>query len=273
MSLILDALNRADQDRKNKNLVPDLQSLHQSAEHNPAAASHKKILWLLLLLIGLLVLGILLILWVRPGPETPPLTPVSAAVNAVAIPVAPSTTHTVSSVAAAPPAVAVAKETAAPQSAQVNHLYAESVTAAQANPASEQVDQLYAAEEPSSPSESVVVPLAEVAAATNRRLVTDPVIAVPAAAVSARNFASVEDVIAFGDLPWNAKQQIPTISYSRHNYLLNNVSSVVINGQTAGEGNLVADHFVVEEILVDGVVLRVGDKRFKLKALNGWVNM
>jgi general secretion pathway protein B len=39
-------------------------------------------------------------------------------------------------------------------------------------------------------------------------------------------------------------------------------------------GNIVATgQFVVQDILVDGVVLKYGDRVFKLRALNGWINM
>jgi general secretion pathway protein B len=92
--------------------------------------------------------------------------------------------------------------------------------------------------------------------------------------VPLRTFDSIKNVPDFNDLPWNMRQKIPTISYARHNYLANGVSSVVINNQTSGVGNIIGTgQFIVQEIYVDGVILKHGNAMFKLRALTGWINM
>jgi len=68
------------------------------------------------------------------------------------------------------------------------------------------------------------------------------------------------------------KDQIPMIVYSEHNYTLQGLASVMLNGKRLQSGQR-ADTVEVIDILRDSVILRVEDVEFRLKALNTWVNL
>lgn len=276
MSLILDALNRADNERKNQNAVPDLNTVHAAVVVKPEPEKRNVLVWLLLvlLIIALVFAGFL---WIGRTEDARSVSvesqlqvvsaPATAVVQSTSVALATSSTAatlSIASAAAIAPEKTVARvmPTTAPH--DVNDLYAtDETTAAPAVDAS--VNELYAAET-APESETVVDPFAAQAA-----------IAVPPAEVArepARSFDNQVQIQDFNELPWNTKQQVPTISYQRHDYLAGGLSSVVINGQTLGVGNIVATgQFVVVDILVDGVVLKQGNNTFKLRALNGWINM
>jgi len=74
------------------------------------------------------------------------------------------------------------------------------------------------------------------------------------------------------DLSQQQKDAIPTLMYLRHDYLENGASSVLINGETRRVGDRIGA-VQVEEILRDSVVLRHRDTLFRLRALNSWVNL
>jgi hypothetical protein len=74
-------------------------------------------------------------------------------------------------------------------------------------------------------------------------------------------------------LSQQTKDGIPTLMYQRHDYSGDPArSSVVINGKTLRAGAS-AGGIKVEEILPDSVVLEVKGVRFRLRALNSWVNL
>ena len=281
MSLILDALNRAEQDRKNKEGVPNLNTLHQAADYAAVAAPKSKFgLWLSLVIACLLLAvasG-----WYFSGSGRAASSTTVLSISKRSTP-EPSTTTAVTQVAPVVEIVARPEPESShvkspDETVKVDQLYAaEEPAAAALDPT---IDELYTADDEPVESESIVDSLVIQAAQplTADRIEPRNVAIISRAAADstvtvARTYDSMTDVTAFNDLPWNLKQQIPTISYSRHNYAANNISSVVINGQTSGQGNLVSGDFVVQEILADGVVLRFKDKVFKLRALNGWVNM
>ena len=74
-------------------------------------------------------------------------------------------------------------------------------------------------------------------------------------------------------LSQQTKDAIPTLMYQRHDYARDSASSsVVINGKTLRVGGSAAG-VKVAEILPDSVVLEYQGKRFRLRALNSWVNL
>lgn len=81
------------------------------------------------------------------------------------------------------------------------------------------------------------------------------------------------DAIAFDELSFNQKQLFPSISYSQHNYLGNSASSVVINGELLRVGSRITQDLSIEEIVEDGVIFNFYQKRVSFKALSGWINM
>lgn len=74
-------------------------------------------------------------------------------------------------------------------------------------------------------------------------------------------------------LSQQTKDRIPTLLYSRHDYSGNpGQSSVVLNGKALKVGAS-TNGIKVEEILPDSVVLSFQGTRFRLRALNSWVNL
>ncbi len=69
------------------------------------------------------------------------------------------------------------------------------------------------------------------------------------------------------------KDAVPTIYYSRHEYNAQGGATVVLNGQSLAAGEAVGGGVRVEEILEDSVVLSHHGVEFRLKALNSWVNL
>lgn len=278
MSLILDALNRADTERKNQAPLPDVNTRHSPMALEPDEARSNWLWWGMALVVLAIILAALAWRWygveksvpvalpaeqtrslAAPAPAVVNTQPASQSSPLVARPAKQMTSaHSLGSVAAASAANAGMAAT------DVQNLYAEEAAAPVV--AEADINQLYAADE-SPGSESIVDPFASPALPESASMVTET------EREPARTFAN-SPVQDFNDLPWNTKQKMPTISYQRHDYLPGGISSVVINGQTLGMGNIVATgQFVVQDILVDGVVLKHGDRVFKLRALNGWINM
>ncbi|WP_323816466.1 hypothetical protein [Cellvibrio sp. NN19] len=291
MSLILDALNRAENERKNQNAVPDLNTLHRPQALYLESDRRRSLGWIIAGVVIVIAVIAAAIFFLRAEPVAP--SAASAPSNAVAPKVEQQQANQAASasVAAAPVVESVAPVDApvkpAPQAAVPQTSISQSQEkAAQTTEPSADVNQLYAAEdaEPSAPVDTGVNELyaAEAATTAASESIVDPFnqpVAVNQAATaqevaSPRTFDSIKNIPDFNALPWNMRQQIPTISYARHNYLAGGVSSVVINNQTTGVGNIIGTgQFVVQEIFVDGVVLKHGNAVFKLRALTGWINM
>ena len=280
MSLILDALNRAEHERKNQNAVPDLNTLHRPQILNAESNSRRTLWWAITAALVLSAIAIVLAILMWAQPEEQVSAKQAAVVNTVPVqqsPVAPSP------IAQQPISTVTAAPTPAPTQAAVV------ATAAEASASNADINKLYSAEDVESPvvADTGVSELyaAEAATTAASETIVDPFNAnatnsdsVAAAALQEqappRTFDSIKNIPDFNALPWNMRQQIPTISYARHDFLAGGVSSVVINNQTTGVGNIIGTgQFVVQEIFVDGVVLKHGNAVFKLRALTGWINM
>lgn len=283
MSLILDALNRADNERKNQNTVPDIGTLHTPRELTRVSNVGNKSG--LIVTVAIVALGLIasLIWWIYASGQMQPITepvavvkpvePEGANENTLSSPLKKETeisqpTEKIQFAEQKAPAstespIPVSTHNVPVVSADVNQLY-EAPEAAVA--AGTEISELYAAES-SAGSASVVDPFATEQANDIAMVESEP-------DTPPRTFASITNIPDFNALPWNMRQSIPTITYARHNFLASGVSSVVINNQTAGVGNIISvGQFVVQEIYVDGVVLKHGNTQFKLRALNGWINM
>lgn len=68
------------------------------------------------------------------------------------------------------------------------------------------------------------------------------------------------------------RDALPTLMYLRHDYSSSGRSTVVINGETLAPGQR-SRGVEVREVLPDSVILRYGDTDFRLRALNSWVNL
>jgi general secretion pathway protein B len=264
MSLILDALNRAEQERKRQDQVPDIHTIHLAPAMplgNPSRAKRR-----------LLIIGSLLVLiivgfsfWffrfpVSGIPESQDIAPSLVVEPQQNVPSSAPAAELTSAQTASSVPVQNELVPDTTNKADISNLYATAeIKPAEATMPSP-VTELYIEEEKPKESESVATPFPEV-------------LPEPLPEAKSHRLDEFPNLPFFNDLPWTQKQQIPTISYSRHNYLPNAVSSVVINGATRGVGNLTPGEFIVEDIVADGVVLRYQNMVFKLPALSGWVNM
>ncbi|MGD8175412.1 general secretion pathway protein GspB [Marinimicrobium sp. ARAG 43.8] len=75
------------------------------------------------------------------------------------------------------------------------------------------------------------------------------------------------------DLSWGLQQRIPTLNYQAHDYRENGQSRVRINHREHRVGDQLAPGLRIEGIEEDGAVLSFEGETFKLPALNSWVNM
>lgn len=83
--------------------------------------------------------------------------------------------------------------------------------------------------------------------------------------------AARAEILWFNDLSWQTRLTIPSINYAQH-LADASLRQVTINGVAAKAGQQ-AGEFRVLEILADGVILEYKTTRFKLAALNGWINI
>lgn len=267
MSLILDALNRSESDRRNPEEVPGLQSRHGPESATPA---WRRFLWpALSLLFALLALA----LWLGRGGDDAP-----------------------AAAAAAPPqtsAKAVAEQ--APRSLPARRL-AETpprpvpVPAPQAAPVPEAaepaLDPDVAALYQRKPAKKAAAPAAPVAAAPKpaRAEPVEPSLDVnamtKAAQAALEERAVVEETAVqhaapfITDLRQSVKDQIPSIFYNEHSWSSNPAErSVVLNRQRFTEGQQIKPGLRLLEILPDSIVLDFNGTEFRLQSLNSWVNL
>lgn len=278
MSLILDALNRAERERQKQHPVPDLNTRHQPppadvAEPRPARSGIRYFL-LLVILLALAALGIGYFGERTGDASTGTASPPPAAVREAVPDVAESTAtrphrddaaqaHQVSPVHDAIVPAPEPQSTHTPDTARQ-----ESITQDTPAVANEDLARLYA-EARDVPDEQIS-PLYQTPTATVPP--SPPPVATSEAPV-ARTYDNLIELPDIGDLPWGLRQEIPSINYSRHHYLANGQSSVVVNGQSFRSGQSLAPDLVLEDIYDDGVIFRFRQIRFKLRALNSWINM
>lgn len=74
------------------------------------------------------------------------------------------------------------------------------------------------------------------------------------------------------ELSFSAQQGIPTLMYSGHQYSKNGSSSITLNGKILHEKNRASGGISIERILEDGVILKKDNYTFKMLALNSWLN-
>lgn len=74
------------------------------------------------------------------------------------------------------------------------------------------------------------------------------------------------------DLSKQFRDRVPTLMYSFHDYTPSGRSRVIINGDTLASGQRTRGVEVLE-ILPDSVILRFESTDFRLRSLNSWVNL
>lgn len=240
MSLILDALKRAQENRQPNDQVSGSTPILLPAAANTRQPSHK-LLWLIILLL----VAILILLWFLLKKTSDPVSvsvpvPTQQAVEPQTVeqPVVQveETQHSVASSSSVQPAVA---------SSLISDLYQQAI-------AEQKV------------SVSVTDPFPD----PNSRLPKTLQVS-----ADIRRLEDVREAIRFEDLSLTQRQQFPSINYSQHNYLGNSASSVVINGQLMRAGSNIGEDVKIMEIVEDGIVLDFNGRRVSFRALSSWINM
>lgn len=283
MSLILDALNRADRERKSTRVTPDLNTIHEAARYPVNSSGRQR--FLLVAAIAVIVL----VLWLAyPWLQTrlastglPPAMQQSAMTTPPDIQPRPRPQQAPQAALGVQnePTKAAVISTAAPQAApqdsataaEISTLYRqEDAAQSRAAPVAAQqetrktqdskVSDLYKPVEEPAQVESVAIPVQTV---TPVRLTQD----------SGKTLDAYQTIPDLSELPASVQQKIPSLRYTRHNFSAEGPNSVVLNGRSHTARTTIAPELSLEEILPDGILLRYQDKKFKLRALNHWINM
>lgn len=90
--------------------------------------------------------------------------------------------------------------------------------------------------------------------------------------VASRRVLTEHPAPLLSDLSQNFRDSVPTLMYLRHDYRSDGVSEVLLNATPLRVGQRTRN-VEVREILSDSVVLRYGGTDFRLRALNSWVNL
>ncbi len=271
MSLILDALNKADNER-NHGDTPSLQSKHDGQVSD--SHRHAKILYGLVT--ALCILAVLVLYLLLRSDDTPKQ----------AAPQLP--THSETS-----PRQNTASSEPSPRYQQMKQ---------------ETIAKQYA-KAPSEPDNSTTTVNEPPQAATSKNIKASPKEAVKTHTLTTKDLASVEKIAAIyeqsklpekvkptptpapkakpkaptladfpllayiGDVPYSQQKLIPTIMYSDHQYSPGGASSVTLNKSTYSKGQQIGSQLFLEEIVEDGIVVRHRTLRFKMMAFNSWINM
>lgn len=285
MSLILDALNRADRERKSTRVTPDLNTIHEAA-HYPVNSPRRQ----QLIIVAALALALLLLWLVYPLLQnrlaSAELPQVMSKQNITAqadirprqrTEAAPRATSEVQKVPANSAAISTVAPQKAPQdsadAAEISTLYTQEdapqprattpvVAASQKAPES-QINDLYKPVEESANIESVAIPVQTVT----------PVRLGNSEKETGKPLEAYHNVPDLSQLPTSIQQKIPSLRYTQHNYSAEGASSVVLNGRSHTARTSIAPELSLEQILPDGILLRYQDRQFKLRALNHWINM
>jgi len=296
MSLILDALNRAERERQKSQPLPDIHTRHPLPPIPPEPAAQKSS-WFgvaILLVVILLAAAASAFWWMREHPEPTLVQPAASIPPAAAEIGQEPSAHKEPSANKEPSAhkePSANKEPSADREPSANQEpSANKEPSAIKAPSAHQ--QFVASSAP--PARSISEQKADLAAlyaeanqqpepagtpdSESQRLPQEPAQQLPppqplAEPAAAQTYASLIELPDVGDLPWSLRQEIPSINYSSHNFTDTGAASVVINGQAYRAGQTLADELRLEAIYVDGVIIRFRQTRFKLRALNSWINM
>ena len=267
MSLILDALNRADQERSQEQSAPNLYSAHDSATQYSKPVRRWVIEGIVILLVVVAVVYSLF--FQRDVPPAQNIDTETVVEQAVPKPVAatsattPATKDTADQSAAnavqTPPAnVAAAKESVAGETGQAGQAgQAETVT--QPSVTDPAISSLYQQQADASVDKT---PNPE-----------QPAAAAPAPQPVDNSQAILQQIPLLAQMSPRFQNSIPSIDYTVHVYSdSENAGFVNLNGSIRKIGSKIAPGLIVIAILKDSVVLDYNGTQFRLLALNSWVN-
>jgi general secretion pathway protein B len=238
MSLLLDALNKADQERKRNESVPGIDSNHDAyPEHRPQASP--ALIVAITFAVAIAVAAALFFWFGRTPAATQPVSPAASV-----------TTSTQATASSAEPLI----KPVTPQDVSTAPSQ-DLITPTSTDAPDESIANLYQQNE---------APIEKPEEQPSQALVT------PAGGTQTlAQFSNIPDI---NELPQNQLNKIPSLNYSQHNF--NSVGgSVVLNGVIRRPNDQVANGIVLEKVLEDGIILHAENFSFKMRALNSWLNM
>jgi general secretion pathway protein B len=253
MSLLLDALNKADEERKRGDGPPTIDSHHNEfgVETKRKIPTALVILFVIITLAGLLAA----VYWLGKKTQAPTQTNITASVS----------TPTQS--------VSIEPPLAPPQSTQPDKHLPTAEMSAYNNDSEHNMPEQKTVPEPIPEEQSVATLYQQ---QTNDKLPAPQSQDMPSQAEqntnapnSIKQFANIPEI---QDLPNDILNNLPSLKYTEHHYN-NNGGSVVINGLVKHANEELAQGLVIDKILEDGIILHIGNYSFKMRALNTWVNM
>ena len=272
MSLILDAINKSEQQRPPHETVPGVGTL-QEAGAAAGPSPWRRLLWPA---ITTVLAVLVIVLWWDSR------QPVAVAPAPIAQPAAPALSEPVPSIPVAEPVAdkvaplpidPVAEPPPPVGDTDVASLYAPVVAVddSAAVPESPRIAEVEVVEveriETASPvSEPTPLDVEAIALAAQK-------------ALAEQGAASAEPVVEhavplISELKQRTKDEIPSIFFSSHHW--SNVAAerqVTLNGEIHREGDLIKPGLRLVEILDDSIVLDYRGTEFRLRSLNSWVNL
>ncbi|WP_086931231.1 general secretion pathway protein GspB [Agarilytica rhodophyticola] len=278
MSLILDALNKADNERS-KNSPPSLNSNHDTAVDNTSSKHSNKIILILCIITIILVVAVVLLFLKSQVSENQAKPRLKQSVPTVSQSKRPSATPANTLNKEKQQSIAFAPEKKTPtsgtQEKQKETKKYEEIKQRLIEAQYEKANQ----EPEKKPVKSAAKNKTQISSIyqQNKAQQNTPTDSAAAGNTTQANTVktSINDFDKIGkirDLPQSIQQDIPTIMYSVHNYNASR-SSVTLNNKKRSKGQLVSGQLYIEEILKDGVILRYKGHKFKMAALSSWVNL
>jgi len=258
MSLLLDALNKADQERKRNEATPGINSNH---EQPIDANSHKKVIVITALLVTVFIILLVGIYWLGQRSATMVTTPAIATSTATTATQNSSINSSIQTEKLAAPSkkVTIDRATSNNNTKTVDEIDTSEENVAslyQQNIQTQTANATLTINAPDIDTQANSTP-----PQTNEQMPTTP--------SSITQFANLPDL---HDLPNQVLEKIPSLNYSEHNYNING-GSVKINGTIHHANDQLGAGVVIDKILEDGMILHVDNYSFKMRALNSWVNM
>ena len=295
MSLILDALNRS---RDDSNPVPNLATHHPI---EPGSPGRKHILPWVALAVALLLIAWLVVdrFTASPTPAADISAPVAEPTQNIGSAAASVTTELKARAAAHEKEVqpraaaaqrveeitsrkAVIDKTKTPKVSKINSSEKTTAVVAMAPAAPRQatdnaaVARLYQNKDVEDDIEAPPATDIETSAGTDWNEQTIDIEEVLQRAQEGVKDTNLDDhpVPLLSNLSQQAKDDIPTLYYQRHDYSVDSsISSVVMNGKKVTVGGSPISGMKVDEILTDSVILSYRGTQFRLRALNSWINL
>lgn len=254
MSLLLDALNKADRERKRNETTPGIDSNHERIN---SASSHKKVILITALAVTSFLLLLASIYWLGQK---------SAKKSEQGIAETSASAQQASAKSKSIPAQSKQASTSTLTTNSASKNSAEDI-----DTSDESVASLYQQNTQTQPSNATLTlnaPDTTPDAAPTVDVSKSPA---PTAGspTSINQFANLPDL---HDLPNQVLEKIPSLNYSEHNFNANG-GNVKINGVIHHANDQLAPGLVIDKILEDGMILHTDNYSFKMRALNSWVNM